>query len=201
MNGFDIERLRIGVPPVFCARVLAYGLSACTETVLEEQPVTVLSRLLSEGALDAALLPPLAALQLSPCRLVPGIGIAARPSALPGLRRLVGDAGSGVEYPLLPGGGEEEDPVALWVWVCRFRAPYPRLRRLLALAQQNGLAELPLFARQAEEELGLNAGMAAQSFGELRYRIASAEVEGLRRLKKYAVEQGLCPPDAVLEFC
>ncbi|HPO15201.1 MAG TPA: hypothetical protein PLI09_17285 [Candidatus Hydrogenedentes bacterium] len=74
-------------------------------------------------------------------------------------------------------------PMVLFIWVCRSRAPYPQLRRILAQAQQEGMAE--------------EAGAASY----FHYRMASQEADSLRRLATLSIQHGLCPPDASIIYC
>ncbi len=205
MGPLDTSKLRIGAPPAFCTRVLTCGLDASAEADFEEWPVPVLCERLQRHLLDVALLPPLEALRFGPCRVVPGIGIAAMPESLrqvEAARRLLEMAEAGEdrtpEFLASPG---EALPIVFWLWACRPRAPYPRLRRVLAQAHQRGLADLDELAQQAERRFEIGAADAVQALTALSFRIGGAEADSLRRIAAWALDRGLCPPGAGFEFC
>ncbi len=90
-------------------------------------------------------------------------------------------------------------PLVLYVWACGMRAPYARLRQVLAAAAQCGRVRLEGFEEDPDsmaERLG-DAGLCEG----LRFGIGSLESEGLRHLIASVARHGLLPHDADVVFC
>ena len=146
---------------------------------------------LASGEHDAALLPVLVVFALADTRLVPGIGVAlvadsSAPCDTPEHAALA--QALGADGPVRLWGawcanhtGTPPLPLPLYVWACRRRAPYPRLRRVLTQAWHSAQAT------------GAPPG--------LRYALGSAEADGLRRLHALTREAGLPINDAPPPFC
>lgn len=93
-------------------------------------------------------------------------------------------------------------PLVLWQWVACFRAPYPRLRCVLAAAQQRGMERLETLAAVAPVDHGIATPDAATYLTHtLRFRTASLEADGLRALLALANKYGCCPSGMRLEYC
>lgn len=109
--------------------------------------------------------------------------------------------------------GNRHDVGALWqeltdlplvhmVWIVRRGAPMAELRRLLALALQEGLSAIDQIAVQAAEAAGIGVEAAYEYLTEtLRYRMGSAEMDGLRKFAELAGKHGLCEPGAEIHLC
>jgi len=93
-------------------------------------------------------------------------------------------------------------PLVHMVWMVRRGAPMAELRRLLALALQEGLSAIDRIAVQAAEAAGIGVEDAHEYLAEtLRYRMGSAEMEGLRKFAELAGKHGLCDPGAEVHLC
>lgn len=93
-------------------------------------------------------------------------------------------------------------PLVHMVWLVRRGAPMADLRRVLALALQEGLSAVDQIAVQAAEAAGIGVEAAHAYLGEtLRYRMGGAEMEGLRKFAELAGKHGLCEPGAEVHLC
>lgn len=237
----EIEVLRIGAPAALEAGPLLRGLSEAPNVVLETGSWASLRAGFAADAYDAVLMPPWEAFQYPGLRMIPGIGVIARPgsriglisaripleqvrciSAAPGAEGLLGIAqgliqarfqvcvegadGCGETDAWITHGGEAipeagryphvtemgglwhaltDLPWVMWVWLCRFRAPYSALRRQLTLSRQSGLSELAALGEA----------------GDYDYSLGSREAEGLRFMRGVAEGQGRCSADGGIQFC
>lgn len=93
-------------------------------------------------------------------------------------------------------------PLVLWMWACRFRAPYPRLRRVLAAARQAGMARLEQLSEALSAKTLIPFSSSHQYYAEtLRFSLGSLEIESVRLLRDKAFEVGRCAADSDIRFC
>ena len=163
--------LRIGAPDQVRVKPLLGGLDTLPEVWLLLAEKATLNQCLALGELDCALLPVLDVAGHPRMRVIPGICLCAQPGT--------------PEHCAIPPdtpGLEATLPYVEFVWGARFGAPLPALRRILTLALQTGL--------EANPNVAVNA-----------YRLASAEMDGIRACLRDAAQQGHCPSGMELTFC
>lgn len=231
MNRMEIHRIRIGAPPLACIRPLVAGLAESPAVQYVELPVQKLRERFEEGGLDAALLPPFAALTPPARRVIPGIGLATEQetgcgvlhsrvtleqiSSLhiePGMEHLrdwltlLGlpsvSMGEPPEAVLLPEDGAQT------MDACPYHYDPGKLWR--------ACTELPMVlfvwvcrpgAPYADMRRifarALQEGMNAlvSPPPHVYYRLGSQEADSLRCLTHLAIQRQLCPPDAVIVYC
>lgn len=191
--GFEAPlRLRLGAVPWAEAAPLTAGLHGHPDHDFRLASAEELAAALQERTLDAALLPPLVALQLEGVRLVPGIALClpatgevpdsgpwqddqaaaalnlTSPTSLSSIHTVWAS-----QAPALP--------LVLLVWACRPRAPYPAIRRTLITAAR--ATDLPPQGPHFHHGLG------------------SEESDSLRALIRLAQGRGGLPAGTDVYYC
>ena len=98
--------------------------------------------------------------------------------------------------------GAVDLPCVHAVWLGRIGAPYPQLRRVLSLALRSGLDNLDAVIEKAASSSGAEPVVVDDYLRYvLHYTMGSDEMDGLRALLGFAVQYGVCGPDASLTLC
>ncbi len=194
-------------------------------------PVQALRKRFEEGLLDAALLPPFAALAQPSCRVIPGIGLAAEQetgcavlhsrvpleeisstSIAPG-EEYLRDWLTVLDLPSVSTGDSQEATLAS---MDAASTPEARPYQYHLGEVWRARTELPIVLfvwvcrpRAPHAELrrivarALQEGVNALASppAHVYYRLGSQEADSLRHLTHLAIQRGLCPPGAAIVYC